>query len=387
MGISKKEERLGYQGRTRIGELFTVVEYNNTNSVVIEFENGDRKHTYWKSVVGGNIAHHPNEWKKIDRAGEEMINRYGEHCRITKYIRYEEVEVTFDDGGTTMCSYCSFKNGQARNPNHGYTRTDLATLGLDHCNMQPQFKNREGERRTNSNGHEMVVIEYINANKMLVEFTETGCQVWASWDKFAQGAVKDPMAKDIYNAACFGVGPYDSKHPAYKKWFQMIRRCYDLKWKAEHNYYDDVSVCEEWLNYQNFAQWYAAQPPYDPEYHLDKDLINREARMYSPETCSWLPRELNSMITKNEAIRGTYPIGVSEIPHMPGKYLARLTDNYRVTGKTYLLHQIFDTPEEAFAAYKLEKEKFVKQQAEVYKDKLATRTYEALLRWTVSITD
>lgn len=250
-----------------------------------------------------------------------------------------------------------------------------------------RFNNREGERRINSNGHEMVVIQYVNANKILVEFTETGCQVWTAWDKFSRGTVKDPMAKDVYGTACIGVGPYNSKHPAYQKWFQMIRRCYDPKWKADHRYYDNVFVCEAWLNYQNFAQWYAEHPPYKPDYQLDKDLLRPAARMYSPETCSWLPKELNLMISKKEAIRGEYPMGVSLDAQNPAKYLARLTDNYRVTGKTYLFYKAFDSPEEAFAAYKVEKEKFVKQQAEAYKDKLATSAYDALMRWTVSITD
>lgn len=250
-----------------------------------------------------------------------------------------------------------------------------------------QFKNRTGERGVNSNGHEMTVIQYVNANNMLVEFTETGTQVWTTWDKFAKGTVKDPMAKDIYNAACYGVGPYDSYHPAYKKWFQMIRRCYDAKWKAEHRYYDNVTVCEDWLNYQNFAQWYEDHPPYEPDYQLDKDLLDHDARTYSPETCSWLPKELNLMISKKESIRGEYPMGVSVDAMNPTKYIARLTDNYRVTGRTYLFYKSFDSPEEAFAAYKVEKEKFVKLQAESYKDRLETSAYDALMRWTVSITD
>lgn len=250
-----------------------------------------------------------------------------------------------------------------------------------------RLKDRTGERGVNSNGHEMVVIQYANTDRMLVEFTETGCQVWTSWYKFDRGQVKDPMAKDIYNVACIGVGPYDSKHPAYKKWFQMIRRCYDAKWKIERHHYDDVTVCEDWLNYQNFAQWYVEHPPYEPDYQLDKDLINHDARVYSPETCCWLPLELNVMLTKKEAVRGEYPMGVTIDVHNPTKYVARLTDNYGITGKTYLFYKLFDTPEEAFAAYKIEKEKFVKQQAEVYKDKLTESAYDALLRWTVSITD
>ena len=80
-------------------------------------------------------------------------------------------------------------------------------------------------------------------------------------------------------------------------------------------------------------------------------------------------------------------MGVSIDTQNPTKYVARLADNYGITGKTYFFYKLFDSPEEAFAAYKVEKEKFVKQQAEVYKDKLSANAYEALLRWSVSITD
>ena len=116
MGISKKEERLGYQGRTRMGELFTIVEYNYTYDITIEFENGDRKHTTWRNIAEGKIIHHSSERKKIDRTGEEIVNCYGEHCRITKYLRVDKIEVTFDDGSTTWGDYRSFKKGRVHSP-------------------------------------------------------------------------------------------------------------------------------------------------------------------------------------------------------------------------------------------------------------------------------
>ena len=47
----------------------------------------------------------------------------------------------------------------------------------------------------------------------------------------------------------------------------------------------------------------------------------------------------------------------------------------------------FDTQEEAFRAYKTFKEALIKEVANEYKDKLDPRAYQALLNYTVEITD
>lgn len=47
----------------------------------------------------------------------------------------------------------------------------------------------------------------------------------------------------------------------------------------------------------------------------------------------------------------------------------------------------FNTPEEAFYTYKNAKEKYIKQVAEEYKDKIPEKLYEAMRKWEVEITD
>ena len=47
----------------------------------------------------------------------------------------------------------------------------------------------------------------------------------------------------------------------------------------------------------------------------------------------------------------------------------------------------FDTPEEAFQAYKVAKESHIKEIADKWKDKIEPRVYEAMYNYKVEITD
>lgn len=50
-------------------------------------------------------------------------------------------------------------------------------------------------------------------------------------------------------------------------------------------------VCDEWLDYSKFADWAARH--YFPKAHLDKDILGNGSRIYSPDTCAFVSRELN----------------------------------------------------------------------------------------------
>jgi len=86
----------------------------------------------------------------------------------------------------------------------------------------------------------------------------------------------------------------DIKKIGYRVWGDMISRCYSDEYKRKHkNSYQFVTVCEEWFNFQNFYIWF--KDNYINGYQLDKDLlcpINSE-KIYSPNTCLFLPKKLN----------------------------------------------------------------------------------------------
>ena len=192
-------------------------------------------------------------------------------------------------------------------------------------------------------------------------------------------AKEESRSKLIFGVAhndCDG----DSHTKAYIHWRNMLARCFDEKYKKVSPTYTNCSCCEEWLLFSNFKRWYESFNY--PDYHLDKDILVKNNKVYSPETCCLVPPEINTLFTKRQNDRGKQPIGVCYIKRS-GKYSATIH-------KMRNVHLgFFDTPEEAFQAYKSAKEQYVKELATQYfqEGKITQRVYQALMEYQVEITD
>ena len=182
----------------------------------------------------------------------------------------------------------------------------------------------------------------------------------------------------------FGVGINDlrlsTSDPCYVVWNNILQRTVSENFKSKHKTYEDCTICEEWIRLSNFKKWFDQH--YVEGYHVDKDILSgRGKKIYSPETCSFVPREINNLLIKSGAIRGKHPIGVF---FQRGKFVARLS-----TPKYIIKLGRFKTPEEAFLAYKEAKEAYIKRIAKEYYDagKIEKRVYDALMKYEVEITD
>ena len=98
-------------------------------------------------------------------------------------------------------------------------------------------------------------------------------------------------------------------HPAYQFWQNMLVRCYNPKYKEKNPTYVGVTCCEEWLLFTNFAKWFKGN--YIEGYHLDKDLLVKDNKIYSPSTCIFVPPEINIFIILSDKSRGSLPLGVT----------------------------------------------------------------------------
>lgn len=182
----------------------------------------------------------------------------------------------------------------------------------------------------------------------------------------------------------YGVGINDMtsarQHPSHQMWRGMLARCYSSRSHLKEPTYIECSVCDEWLRFSNFAKWF--DDNYVEDYELDKDLIQKGNKVYSPETCCFIPHKINQALTNRRMHRGQNPIGVYCTKN--NTYSAKCSiDGHVVRLGTYT------SKEEAFSAYKRAKENYFKELAEKYykEGEITERVYHALLDYKVEITD
>ena len=95
----------------------------------------------------------------------------------------------------------------------------------------------------------------------------------------------------------------------YSTWQGMLKRCYSTANHRRQPTYVGCSVTTEWLMFSVFREWMQSQP-WEGN-HLDKDILFPGNRVYSSETCVFVPPELNKFFGDKTKIRGNFPTGVS----------------------------------------------------------------------------
>lgn len=165
--------------------------------------------------------------------------------------------------------------------------------------------------------------------------------------------------------------------PAYKKWHGMINRCYNAKKLERRKKYSLCTVSAEWHDFQNFAEWFYSQEYNDRGYQVDKDLLVKGNKIYSPESCCLVPLELNTLLTDSGSSRGELPIGVT-FHKLHRLFRARVSMNNKVVCLGY-----FEDAESAAQSYKKAKETYVKEKALEWQGQIAPNVFEALMNWTL----
>jgi len=153
---------------------------------------------------------------------------------------------------------------------------------------------------------DVVVLEYINSKEIVVKFVNTGAETTVAAGDIRKGYIRDtslhglgvkgignPLAKTVYGVGYLGGTTYRKKtHPLlYRKWSDMLMRCYSEKYLTKYPSYKNCSVCDEWLNFQTFASW--AEVNWIDGYELDKDIKVKDNKVYSPEFCMFVTRAEN----------------------------------------------------------------------------------------------
>ena len=231
------------------------------------------------------------------------------------------------------------------------------------------------------------VLKYNNATNVEIQFLKTGFETVAQLGNIRNGNVKDPYLPSVY-----GIGILGTKYPStingrntkeYILWKHMLRRCYNDAYKKKRPTYEGCEVSDNFKSYEYFYEWCQKQVGFrNSGWHLDKDLLIKGNKVYSEDTCVFIPAEINTVLVKRTASRGEYLIGVYW--NKKGKAFRAMVSKNK--GKREHLG-LFNTELEAYNAYKTAKEAFVKEQANKWKDKIDERAYNALMNYQVEVDD
>lgn len=241
------------------------------------------------------------------------------------------------------------------------------------------FINRTGEKHLTNEGYAVEIVEYFGVHNCTVQFEDGTIIKNKRYSDTVRGKIKNPHHKSVCNTGFIGLGNYrrNTHFKIYKTWNNMLARCYCKKCQKIHPTYKGCLVLEEWHNFQNFAKWH--EENYKEDFALDKDILVKGNKIYSPETCCFVPQEINNLLIKRDMSRGKYLIGTSKFKNKFQVFL-------NIKAKTIYLGA-FDTTEEGFQAYKTVKESYIKDMANEWKDLITTSTYQALINYQVEITD
>ena len=249
------------------------------------------------------------------------------------------------------------------------------------------YKDCVGKILKSKNFGDFKILKYNNSRNVDIQFVTTGFETSAQLEHIKNGNVKDP-----YSPSVCGVGITGTKYPSklngrntkeYMLWQNMLERCYSDVYKKKNPTYINCEVSDKFKSYEYFYEWCCNQIGFGVEgFELDKDLLVKGNKVYSENTSIFLPKEINSMLTKRTASRGKHLIGVCW--HKRDKVF--MTTVSKNKGKQEFLGY-FNTEIEAFNAYKIAKESFVKEQANKWKGQIDIRAYNALMNYQVEITD
>lgn len=138
-------------------------------------------------------------------------------------------------------------------------------------------------------------------NYYIVKFINTGTIIRATTHALREGELKDSYAPIIFGVAYYGDHNIVADKRVYMTWYNMLIRCYDKKYENKCPTYKNVEVCDKWKCFTNFASDIILLPNYDKwlidkTYVLDKDMLNKgnKQKIYSPDTCMFIPENLNS---------------------------------------------------------------------------------------------
>lgn len=239
----------------------------------------------------------------------------------------------------------------------------------------------EGSLFKTSRYGELQILKYQDAKNVEVVFLNTGYTTIVQMSNIYKGKVKDRLQPTVHGIGIVGdslckVEKVMTK--SYSYWESMLARCYSEIYIKKRPTYRDCTVSENFKYLPYFEDWCNSQVGFsEGGWALDKDILIKGNKIYSEESCCFVPLEINNLVVQQKSTRGDLFIGVAQI----GGILP-----YRASLRNKILDR-FDTPEEAFRTYKKAKEAYIREVANNWKGRIDNKVYDSLMNWEVGIDD
>ena len=290
-------------------------------------------------------------WKDVKGyEGLYEVSNFGRVKRLTNYHKSDDVEYlpTYTSGHLLTVHLKKDKKQHS-----GYLHILVATAFVPNTNNYRYVLHKDGNRNNN------------HAENLY----------WSCFQKHVCGiGINDDGNICLENT---------KKSHVYKAWTGMLSRCYSQCAHHKQPTYVDCYVCDEWLVYSVFKKWFEdPKNGYMEGYQLDKDIICKGNKVYSPDTCCLVPHNINKLFATKHKRNKCTPLGVSL--EKSGMYSTKIYEDGKITHLG-----VYNTAEEAFVVYKMAKEKRIKDVATQYYNsgQITKRVYEAMTRYEVEITD
>lgn len=307
------------------------------------------------------------EVNKQKREGLTLLNNQGYKMKLIEYYDTRNIVVEFEDGIKVNSSWQLFKLGRIKKPEERINRI---------------FNTKEG--------YQIKVITFNSYSDVTVEFQDKWKYVThTTWGHCKEGAVRNKYHPNQYGGIVGDIRPYKNCKE-YQIWYNILTRCYDDNFHSKSPTYSCCEVCEEWKYYWNFYDWLHSQSNFQQwlngaTWAVDKDILIKNNKIYSPQTCCLVPREINNILLKSNKIRGNLPIGVT---YRKNDKLYEAQCNNPLINR-YVTIGVYKSPEKAFQAYKEYKENIIKEMAknQYQINNITEQCYNALMSYNVEITD
>ena len=183
---------------------------------------------------------------------------------------------------------------------------------MSHC-IEKRRNELLGLEFTNKHGHRCFIIDYKDAHNVTVMFYDTMSISTMEYGNLKKGSFLDRYKPSLYGVGYLGKsGRTEQNKMAYRAWNHILSRCYNPEVQKKQPYYYDCSVDPRWHCFAVFEEWFIQQEQrhFKEDYgvgrrwSIDKDILVRGNKIYSPETCCLLPAEINkTLITQGYVSR------------------------------------------------------------------------------------